>query len=127
MQETTGASRPPEDQRVGRRTEAQREPPHEDRTLTPHEVDLIETAIRGTVNKLLLRWLATTGLRISESVAVADKYVDLKRKVVRVRWTYERTGVVKEALKGSDHAYREVPSTAEVVKRLQAWQQERPA
>lgn len=108
--------------------ELQREPPHEDRTLTDDEVDLIERHMRTDLDRLMVRWLASTGMRIGEAIAMADRYVDLERRIARVRWKYERsTGLFLEVLKGSHHAYREVPLTSDLVERIRTWRAVRPA
>jgi len=100
--------------------------PHEDRILTDDEVDLIARQMQRLNDELFVLVLAFTGLRFGEAAALGVEHLDLRDKIIHVRWTLDkRTGELKR-LKGGDDAYRDVPLPTWLATRLEGWLPERP-
>lgn len=96
-------------------------PPHEDRVLTDAEVHEIVYSMPWVGYTVFTKLLAETGLRWGEAAALPERLVDTTERVVRVRWTMEKDGTVKELLKGGDAAYRDVPLPGQLVQDITVW------
>jgi len=100
--------------------------PHDDRVLTDDEVDLISRQMPRLNDELFVLVLAFTGLRFGEAAALGVEHMDLRDKIIHVRWTLDkRTGKLKR-LKGGDDAYRDVPIPTWLATRLADWLPKRP-
>lgn len=96
-------------------------PPHEDRILTDDEVHNIVYAMPWIGYTVFTKLLSETGLRWGEAAALPERLVDTTERVVRVRWTMEKDGTLKELLKGGSSAYRDVPLPGQLVQDIKVW------